>query len=126
MQEQEVAVAAGLGEADDGVGDGELAPAVDHPHSRTLSGEVEVGARSCEPAELNRAQMLLQYRQGERPDTAHVDPGPQHRYRARVDKLRYRLDDLERSYPHWDIVSQAGYSRNLTGRQWMFASGEPR
>ena len=113
VQEEEVAVAAGLGEADDAVRRGKPAPAVDDAHSRTLAGEVEVGARTGEPAQLDGAKMPLEYGEGERPDPAHVNPRPQHRYRARVYKLRDRLDDFERSNPHRPILPQAGCSRNL-------------
>ena len=105
MQEQIVPVGGLImGVMDDAVGRGEHALAVDHPHTRPVTGEIEKVARSREPAQFLGLHVTFQLGQRQRSDSADVDPRAEHRDCDGVPHLRGVVLDFKFANLHCTIV----------------------
>ena len=100
MGGQQVRAVLGVGVADDGVGNGDLAAAVDEIGARAVAGEVVVAAGAIEAAEFLAAQVALDSAQGDAAHVPDVDPRPEHDQHVGVVQFRDGFGDVKFTNTH--------------------------
>ena len=88
----------------DAVGRGEHALAVDHPHTRPVTGEIEKVSGGREPAQFLGLHVTFQLGQRQCSDSADIDPRAEHRDCDGVPHFRGVVLDFKFSYLHETIV----------------------
>ena len=100
MSSQKVRAILGVGVADDGVGDGYLAPAVDEVGPRAVAGEIVVPPRAMESAQFLATQVAFDSAEAQAAHVTHVDPRTEDCQHVRLVQLRRWFHNVEFTNTH--------------------------